>query len=121
MHRLYVAPCSSNFLVQYAITTQLRSAAETELVKSAGTNIISAKDLMRDAEDAFEALSDLLGNDNEWFFGKQKPGLFDASVFAYTQLLLDEKLGWEENQLGEVLGKCSNLVRHRDRIVELYY
>lgn len=120
MHRLYVAPCSSNFLVQYAIVSQLRSAAETELVKSSGTTIVSAKDLIRDAEDAFEALSTLLGS-NKWFFGKDKPGLFDASVFAYTLLLLDEKLGWEENSLGEVLGRHENLVRHREKIVELYY
>lgn len=120
MHRLYVAPCSSNFLVQYAITTQLRSAAETELVKSSGTNVVSAKDLIQEAGDSFEALSTLLGED-QWFFGKQNPGLFDASVFAYTQLLLDDELGWAENQLGEVLRKCGNLVRHRERIVVMYY
>ncbi|CZT24793.1 related to mitochondrial outer membrane protein (Sam35) [Ramularia collo-cygni] len=121
MHRLYVAPCSSNFLVQYAISSQLRSAAETELVKSSGTTVVSAKDLIRDAEDAFEALSTLLGGD-EWFFGKQKPELFDASVFAYTQLVLDEKLGWEENPLGDVLKeKHGNLVRHRERIAGEYY
>lgn len=120
MHRLYVAPCSSNFLVRYAIASQLRSAAETELVKSSGTNVVSAKDLIRDAEDAFEALSTLLGAD-EWFFGKQKPSLFDASVFAYTQLILDESLGWQENPLGDVLEKHGNLVRHREKIVQMYY
>lgn len=120
MHRLYVAPCSSNFLVQHAIASQLRSAAETELVKSSGTNIVSAKDLVRDAKDAFEALSTLL-EDDQWFFGNNTPGLFDASVFAYTQLLLGEQLIWEENLLGEVLRGYGNLVTHRERIVEKYY
>lgn len=120
MHGLYVASCSSNFLVQYAIAAQLRSAAETELVKSSGSNSVSAKDLIRDAEDAFEALSTLLAGD-AWFFGKDKAGLFDASVFAYTQLLLDETFGWEDNSLGKVLGRFENLVRHRERIAEAYY
>lgn len=89
-------------------------------MKSSGTTIVSAKDLIRDAQDAFEALSTLLGDDT-WFFGTQKAGLFDASVFAYTQLLLDEEMGWEQNLLGEVLREFENLVRHRDSIVQAYY
>lgn len=75
---------------------------------------------MRDASEALEALSTLLGNDEEWFFGQERPGLFDASVFAYTHLISDDGLGWQENELAEILGRYENLRRHRDRILRMY-
>ena len=75
---------------------------------------------MRDADAAFDALATLLGDD-EWFFGQEKPGLFDASVFAYTQLLLDEGMQWQENQLGDLVRRHEGLVRHRQQVVELYF
>lgn len=120
MQRLYVSPCSNHPLVRFTITRQLRAAAEEELVKSAGTNVVDADVLLKEAEEAFEALSQLLG-EQEWFFGAERPGLFDASVFAYLHLMLDEKLGWTHNPLGEGLRRFENLVGHRERIVERFY
>ncbi|EGP91302.1 unnamed protein product [Zymoseptoria tritici ST99CH_3D7] len=120
VHRLYVAPCSSQPFVQMSIAQQLRTAAEAELVKSAATNIVSAPDLIREADEAFESLSNLLGKER-WFFGQDEPGLFDASVFAYTHLLLEERLGWRHNPLEEVLQRWPNLVWHRDRVVVRYF
>ncbi|EME87767.1 uncharacterized protein MYCFIDRAFT_28422 [Pseudocercospora fijiensis CIRAD86] len=120
MHRLYVAPCSSHTLVQMAIASHLRSAAEAELVKSAASNIISTFDLLKDAEEAIEALSILL-SDDDYFFGQQKPGLLDASIFAYTELILDDRFGWKYNPLLEHLSKHENLTKHRNRIRELYF
>ncbi len=73
-----------------------------------------------EADKAFEALSILLGGD-EWFFGSEKPTLFDASVFAYTQLLLDEKLAWKEEKLCRALKRKNNLVQHRERLLVRYY
>ena len=84
--------------------------------------LISAETLYKDAEEAFMALETVLGED-EWFFGAVKPGLFDASVFAYTNLLLDDGLenGWSESRLrNTVLGK-QKLVAHRERILATYY
>jgi len=52
------------------------------------------------------------------FFGLKSPGEFDASVFAYTHLLLDEGMGWEERRLGGVVGGLRNLVAHRGRVFE---
>ena len=75
---------------------------------------------MREAEDAFDALETLLGED-EWFFRQQRPTLFDASVFAYTHLILDENMEWKDNKLGGQLGKRENLVQHRNRVLEMYY
>lgn len=102
------------------MASQLRSAAEKELVKSAGRRIVSTYDLSKDAEEAFEALSTLLGDD-DFYFGQQKPSFFDATVFAYTALILQSDFGWKYNPLEETLSKHSNLVQHRDRILDAYF
>jgi metaxin len=115
---LYVAPTSSNPLVRASVSYQLRCAAEAELLKH--TSIIDIDDLYSEADKAFEALSILLGG-NKWFFGNDKPALFDASVFAYTQLLLDDEFGWEEKKLCLALRRRENLVQHRERLLVRYF
>ncbi|KAF4631997.1 hypothetical protein G7Y89_g6130 [Cudoniella acicularis] len=72
---LYVSSTSSNPLVRASISHQLRSAAETELLKH--SSIIDTDDLYSEADKAFEALSILLGN-NSWFFGNR--------IVSYTSL-----------------------------------
>lgn len=115
---LYIATASSNPIVRLTLCQQLRSAAEAELLQSA--SLIDVDDLYREAEKAFQALSILLGHD-PWFFGHDTPTLFDASVFAYTHLLLDARFAWPQGKLGRALHRQSNLVQHRDRILEQYY
>lgn len=83
-------------------------------------SIIDVDDLYREADKAFEALSLLLGED-DWFFGNGMPAMFDASVFAYTQLLLDDEMGWKEKKLCRALRRRENLVRHRERLLVRYY
>jgi metaxin len=117
-YRCYIIPTSSNPLVRASISHTLRAAAEEELLKHA--SIIDTDDLYSEADKAFEALSILLG-DKEWFFGNEKPALFDASVFAYTQLLLDEGMGWKEKKLCTALRRRENLVRHRERLLVRYF
>ena len=117
---LYILPASSNSLVRLTIAYELRAAAEAELLKH--SVVISAETLYKDAEEAFMGLETVLGED-EWFFRAAKPGLFDAGVFAYTNLLLDDGLGngWSESRLrNTVLGK-QKLVAHRERILATYY
>ncbi|KAF4217467.1 hypothetical protein CNMCM8980_006052 [Aspergillus fumigatiaffinis] len=115
--RLYVDPSTSNSAVRAALAMQLQHAARDELPKtSAYVDVIA---LEADAADAFEALSTLLG-DNEHFFNRPNPGLFDASVFAYTHLILDEGMGWKQNRLGELLRQHGNLVQHRDRLLKFF-
>ncbi|KAB8073145.1 hypothetical protein BDV29DRAFT_140554 [Aspergillus leporis] len=115
--RLYVNPSTSNPLVRAALATQLQQAARDELLKSCQFIDVSA--LEAEADDAFEALSTLLGS-NEHFFGRSTPGLFDASVFAYTHLILDEGMGWKWNRLAELLQKHTNLVQHRERLLKFF-
>lgn len=86
--------------------------------------IIDVESLYAESDEAFSALADLLGED-EWFFGENRPSLFDASVFAYTHLLLDENMGWkvEHERMGRALreGRWENLIAHRGRIWKGYF
>jgi metaxin len=61
--------------------------------------------------------------DDQWFFGAEQPGLFDASVFAYTHLLLDENLGkgWVDTGLRDALMARTHLITHRNRILTTYF
>lgn len=84
--------------------------------------VIHADTLYREAEEAVTALEMVLG-DNNWFFGADRPGLFDASVFAYTHLLLDDGLGngWVESRLRDAVLQSKSLVAHRNRVLAGYY
>ncbi len=100
------------------ISHQLRAAAEAELLKQG--SVIDVDDLYSEADKAFEALSILLGED-QWFFGGEEPTLFDASVFAYTCLLLCGMMGWKEKRMVRMIRTRQNLVEHQDRILVRYY
>ncbi|KAH7371261.1 hypothetical protein BKA66DRAFT_514288 [Pyrenochaeta sp. MPI-SDFR-AT-0127] len=117
---LYILPTSRNPLVRLTIARDLRLAAEKELLKF--SSVINAETLYNQAEEALAALEMLLGNDG-WFFGAPRPGLFDASVFAYTHLLLDERLGrgWVDTRLRDALMSRNRLTTHRDRILTEYF
>ena len=115
---LYIETDSSNTFVQQALAYQLKSAARDELLKSYA--IIDADDTHKRAERAFQSLSTLLGKD-EYFFAADEPGLFDASVFAYTHLLLDERMRWKHDLLSRALESNSNLVHHRNRVLDRFF
>lgn len=115
---LYINSNTSNTLVRLTLSYQLRAAAQSELLKQSA--IIDGEAIYRESDKAFEALSDLLGED-EYFFGTPTPGLFDASVFAYTNVLLDEGLVWKDRRMKEGLRGCQNLVAHRRRILNKYF
>lgn len=106
--------------MRLTIARELRRAAEEELIKFSA--VINVDVLYKEAEEAFEALETVLGQD-DWFFGNEGPGLFDASVFAYTHLLLDEGLGkgWVETRLRDAVLNKQNLVRHWERITARYF
>ncbi|KAF1830085.1 hypothetical protein BDW02DRAFT_592159 [Decorospora gaudefroyi] len=117
---LYILPTSRNPFVRLTIARELRLAAETELLTF--SSIDNDATLHSQAEEAFAALDMLLAKD-AWFFGASRPGLFDATVFAYTHLLLDDTLGkgWIDTRLRDALMSRKSLVRHRDRILAEYF
>ncbi|UKZ75232.1 hypothetical protein TrVFT333_002907 [Trichoderma virens FT-333] len=96
----------------------LRNAATDEILKTTRRALIDPPQLLADATDALRSLSALLAGD-DWFFGQPGPGLFDAEVFAYTYLILDEAFGWADDySLAQCLAKFDNLVEHRRRLYE---
>lgn len=115
--RLYVNPTSANGIVRASTVFQLRRAAEAEILQSVGAPRADAAAVYKDAEQAFEALETALGS-GPWFFGNSGPGLFDAAVFAYTHLLLDESLGWTDARLSGSLRRFPKLVEHRNQLLD---
>ncbi|EXJ93272.1 hypothetical protein A1O1_01664 [Capronia coronata CBS 617.96] len=115
---LYVASTSSSYAVRTSLAYQLRNAAREELLKT--NTVIDGQALYRRAEEALQSLSILLGDEN-FYFGQTTPGLFDASLFAYTQIILDEKLDWKQPALKLALQTHKNLVQHRARLMRGFF
>lgn len=117
---LYILSTSSNPFVRLTVAQELRRAAENELLKF--SMVIDATELYRQAAEALTALDTALGGD-KWFFGAEKPGLLDATVFSYTHLLMDEALGrgWVDTRLRDALLLKKNLTSHRNRILASYF
>ncbi|PNP50438.1 hypothetical protein THARTR1_08820 [Trichoderma harzianum] len=112
---LYLPPSPILFLPSLHA---LRNAATDEILKTTRRALVDPHRLLVDAADALRSLSALLA-DNDWFFGQPEPGLFDAQVFAYTYLILDEAFGWADDySLAQCLAKFDNLVEHRKRLYE---
>ncbi|KAK2594087.1 hypothetical protein QQS21_008190 [Conoideocrella luteorostrata] len=127
LHTLYINPSHTTLLsnlylpssplLRTSLLHTLRSAATSEILKTTRRPLLQPAQLYRDAKTAFATLSTLLGA-NEWFFGAEEPGLFDAEVFAYTYLILDDSLGWKDDTLARCVANRENLVEHRKRLYE---
>lgn len=105
-------------LVRVTLAHKLRAAAKSELLKHSA--VIDVESLYTECERAFAALSELLGDDR-YFFAIEEPCLFDASVYAYTNVLLDGRFAFKERRMLRILRKHANLVQHRQRIHERYF
>jgi len=109
----------SNPILRASTTHTLRAAAVSEILKTTRRPHIDPKQLFANARAAFKALSRLLGDD-DWFFGSETPGLFDAEVFAYTQPIIDLAWLWKDQRLTECMNCIleENIFRHRFRLYE---
>ncbi|KAF3909633.1 Metaxin-3 [Arthrobotrys entomopaga] len=102
--------------VKYFLGLQMRQAALDSLgINNTESSKVTGEMLYMRANEAWAALSTLLG-DGKWFFGASDAGLFDASVFAFTHLILTLDLGGSGEDLVHGLRKYSNLVNHQQRI-----
>lgn len=117
LSELYIAPASASPVVRTTLLYQLRHAAESEITKSTGSPAVRPSALYAGVKQAFESLATVLG-DGDWFFGTESPSIFDATVFSYTHLILDEALPWEDRTLAEIVKEFPALVAHRDRIYQ---
>ncbi|KAI8260673.1 Metaxin-1 [Colletotrichum sp. SAR 10_99] len=123
--RLYIDPASTNAIVRLTLRHQTTSAAEALVLRTTRTAVVDPSRIYADARDAFEALATLLDESGSggtgWFFGAEEPTLFDASVFAYTHLLLDEQFGWVDRRLVELVKEFPALVEHRKRLLKMCF
>jgi len=93
----YTTPASSSTFVRDTLRRRLRRAAEAEILKTgsyissaaAGTAVVDEARVLDAAREALGGLASLLAeSETGWFFDAPTPGLFDASVFAYTYLMV---------------------------------
>lgn len=128
--RLYAHAASTSALVRSALAGQLKTAAAAEVWgSSSSTQAVTASataQIYRDAEAALAALSTILeGSETGYFFGSSEPSLFDAAVFSYTHLLLEDgdnaRFAWHNRVLPDLVQSQPRLVEHRNRIVERYW
>ncbi|KAK4224554.1 hypothetical protein QBC38DRAFT_485194 [Podospora fimiseda] len=95
LNQFYIYPSTSSSLVQKTLRYQLRSAAAASILQSknlhpdGGKEQIDEKEIFEEVREALEALAgELLQSRTEWFFGRERPGEFDAGVFGYLWLML---------------------------------
>ena len=150
---LYIDTASRSRLVRAALAPPLRAAALEEVLGAGneapatsiagfgrgwtqGTQPVFDEAVYESASDAFTALSTLLG-DSLWFGqmeGQAIPGWLDASVFAYTHVLLSlfetplagakedkaMRLGPGAKKMYQAAARHKNLVAHRSRILAAF-
>lgn len=125
LQSLYTKSTTRTPLLRSILATQLKKAAHDHLLNNPSqspTAPVNPDELFADSAAAFEALSTLLGEEQQYFFGRSTPGLFDAAVFAYTHILLDDEFGWaEDTKIVKQVRRCRNLVRHRNTLLEGFF
>ncbi|KAK4104277.1 hypothetical protein N658DRAFT_557197 [Parathielavia hyrcaniae] len=101
LQRLYIRPASSSRGVQATLLCQLRRAAAEQIANTSSSMVLSTaaassadavdeEAVYAAARDALGALASLLGeSETGWFFGAEGPGVFDASLFSYTHLMME--------------------------------
>lgn len=150
--------------MQRALLSQLRAAARAEIAKApdapttsgwalegnlgdlltwalSGRTVLDPEKIYADARRAMEALETLLvqnTDDSAWFFGVSRPSLFDAHVFSYTHLILDNKYilpdilskerseslvdeFWGDDTLRKIVRNCPRLVEHAETMLRTYW
>lgn len=114
-----------------------------------GRTALDPEKVYADARRAMEALETLLATQNTegrraWFFGAARPSLFDAHVFSYTHLILDDKYIlpdipptplssskersehsvdrlWGDDTLRKIVRNCPRLVEHAEEMLRTYW
>ncbi|GAM85926.1 hypothetical protein ANO11243_039360 [Dothideomycetidae sp. 11243] len=119
LSRLYLETASSVEVVRYVTHAQLRKAAGEELRNSSGPAGVEEAELLAQGVEALGALNELLSSGGgTWFSSEDEPGWLDAAVFAYTGPLLDRRMEWARNGLGDALKDMDALMRHRQGIAK---
>lgn len=124
---LYIDPASKNIIVRSTLLHQVRGAAEAEILSTTRRSFVDTDVLYTDARTAFSALEtallEIAGTENahSFFSGSDEAATLDAEVFAYTNIILDDTLGWVDTTLGDALLSHPALARHRERMLRTYF
>ncbi|KTW29409.1 hypothetical protein T552_01361 [Pneumocystis carinii B80] len=97
---------------------QLQNQIKKKLSVRQKNGLLNAKEIYADASHALHALSIKLGQD-QWFFGTEVPSYIDATLFAYTYLVLSINL--PEDTLSHEVKKYENLVKHAERVSNICF
>jgi metaxin len=89
---------SSTPVVATVLSYRTQAAATEQLLHGRPGGVINPDDIYADVDSAASAIATLLGKD-EWFFGAEDAGLFDAAVFSYTHLSLTMSLVAHEERI----------------------
>ncbi|CUS14117.1 unnamed protein product [Tuber aestivum] len=111
---------SSVSAVSSFLLRQAKAAARQQVLQAYPGGVLDPRRIYADAGAALEAISTMLGKDT-WFFGGGDPGLFDASVFAYTHLILNLRWHTGENTLFRAVMEHDNLLGHERRIRDAFF
>jgi len=111
---------SSVSAVSSFLLRQAKAGARQQLLQAHPGGVLDPREIYASAGDALKAISTILGRDT-WFFGGGGPGLFDASVFAYTHLILTLRWHSKENALLRAVMGHDNLLGHEKRIRDKFF
>jgi hypothetical protein len=112
----YILPQSTSAIINAFSASDLRSAAQNELLKL--TPKIDERAIFAEAEEAFRALDTYLKRDPE----RTPTTLLDAAVFSYTFLLLElGEEGWADARLASIVKDCKALKAHKESIRKGYF
>jgi glutathione S-transferase len=110
----FFAPVPS-LLRNFIANTQRKKALDR--LKKQGFGLNTPNQNSGIANDAFKALSDLLGKDT-WFFNNDKPTLLDIICHAYVINLTNPPI---ETDLKSIASQYDNLVKHAKKFQDLVY
>jgi metaxin len=112
----YIYPQSTSPIINAFSASDLRSAAQNELLKY--TPKIDERAVFAEAEEAFKAIDTFLKQNGE----RTPTTLLDAAVFSYTFLLLELRdEGWADGRLAEIVRGCKGLRAHEESIRKGYF
>ncbi|KAK0745307.1 hypothetical protein B0T21DRAFT_390411 [Apiosordaria backusii] len=109
LKKFYIDPSTSSSVLGTVLQSQLSSAASGAVLQGLGLHNktgpagIEQEELYAEAAEALEALATLLKESaTGWFFGREKPGEFDAGLFGYLHLVM-EYMDTPEGRLGKLV------------------
>ncbi|KAK4200711.1 hypothetical protein QBC40DRAFT_339645 [Triangularia verruculosa] len=125
LKKFYISSSTTSFLLGTILQSQLSTAASAAVLQDlnlhpqSGPGAIDLDNLYAEAAEALQSLATLLQESpTGWFFGRERPGEFDAGLYGYVGLIM-EYMDTPEAKLGGLVRQAGGegvLVRWWGRI-----